>query len=80
MWTFDVYCGAPHVDNGEAKSKKGDVKQAKNVVKKLLDGLNGKGRTCTMNNCFTSIELFVNLEHRGIYATWIVRNNHTLVT
>lgn len=73
--TFDAYCGAPHVDDGEAKVKERRRETIEDVVKKLLDGLNGRGHTCMMNNCFTSIELFMDLEHRGIHATRIVHNN-----
>lgn len=75
MWTFDAYCGAPQVDEGEATSKKRDAKQGMNAVKKLVRGLDGRGHTCLMDNSLTSIELFREMEQRGLYVMGNVQNN-----
>jgi hypothetical protein len=41
-----------------------------------LDGLDNLGHVVVMDNFFTSVELFHDLERRGIYATGTIRSNH----
>jgi len=47
----------------------------KRVVEGLLVGLEGRGHVVVMDNFFTSVELFRDLEQGGTYATGIVRSN-----
>jgi len=72
---FDVYCGASIETIGAPKSKKGEPKMEQRVVEALLVGLEGRKHVVVMDNFFTSVELFCDLEWRGTYATGTLRRN-----
>lgn len=72
---FDVYCGAFVQSVDDAKSKKGEAKQGAKVVESLVAGLEHRGHVVVMDNFFSSVELFRDLERRGIYATGTIRSN-----
>jgi hypothetical protein len=72
---FDIYRGKsistiehPHPSHGEASL-------GYSVVMDLVRGLEDKNHVVTMDNYFTSVGLFCDLEWRGIYATGTVRSN-----
>jgi hypothetical protein len=75
VYNFDVYCGASYESIGDPKSKKGEAKQGQRVVESLVGGLDDLGHVVVMDNFFSSVELFRDLERRGIYATGTIRAN-----
>lgn len=60
-------------------SGKGEGLQGRNVVKDLLADLGGKGHIVTMDNFFTSVPLFLDLQNRGIMAMGTLRANRKYV-
>jgi hypothetical protein len=75
VYNFNVYCGASFQRIGDTKSKTGEAKQGQRVVESLVEGLDDLGHVVVVNNFFTSVELFSDLERRGIYATGTIRAN-----
>jgi hypothetical protein len=70
---FNIYCGASHysVDGGKDNVVEGG--QGAEVVEKLVGKLAHQGHLVLMDNFFSSVELFQELEKKGIYATGTVR-------
>jgi hypothetical protein len=66
VYNFDVYCGASFQSIGDPKSKKREDKQGQRVVESLVGGLDDFGHIVVINNFFSSVELFSDLEYRSI--------------
>jgi hypothetical protein len=66
-------------DENLERSGKGKGLQAHNVVKGLLQELEGRGHIVTTDNYFTSVPLFMDLLEHGIMATGTLRANRKYV-
>jgi hypothetical protein len=78
VYTFDIYSGAPSnlaETNEHKKRRKGEPQQALKVVKKLTAELQGRYHCISMDNLFSSVELFRGLEAMGIYASGTIRSD-----
>lgn len=69
---FDVYCGASMESLDDPSSKNGEAKQGQKVVESLVCGLENRGHVVVIDNFFSSVEFFRDLEQRGI----ILCNGH----
>jgi hypothetical protein len=72
---FDIYCGKPISTLENPRPSRAEASLAYTVVMDLVRGLEEKNHVVTMDNYFSSIGLFRNLERWGIYATGTVRAN-----
>jgi hypothetical protein len=72
---FEVYCGKTTATLWEGMSQRAEHKLAHQVVTDLTTGLDNKGHVITMDNFFTSVGLFRDLERPGIYGTGTMRSN-----
>ena len=72
---FDIYCGARHYSLDDEVENKVEGGQGVEVVHKLMSPIANRGHLVVMDNFFSSIELFEELERKGIYATWIIQGN-----
>jgi hypothetical protein len=78
VYNFDIYSGAPSnplETNEGQKRRKGEPQQALKVVKKLTEELQGRHHCISMDNFFSSVELFRDLEAVGIYASGTIRSD-----
>jgi hypothetical protein len=72
---FEVYCGKSTTNLVGGMSQRVEQNLAHRVVMDLTAGLDNKGHVITMDNFFTSVGLFHDLEHRGIYAIGTMHSN-----
>jgi hypothetical protein len=72
---FDIYCGKSISTFDHPQPSREEASLGYSVVMDLTRGLEDKNHVVTMDNYFTSVGLFRDLERRGIYATGIVRSN-----
>jgi hypothetical protein len=72
---FEVYCGKSTATLGGGMSQGAEQNLAHWVMTNLTSGLDNKGHVITMDNFFTSVGLFRDLERRGIYATGTMHSN-----
>jgi hypothetical protein len=72
---FDIYCGKMISTLENSRPSRAEASLGSTVVMDLMRGLEGKNHVVTMDNFFTSVGLFRDLERRGIYATGTVRSN-----
>lgn len=75
VYNFDVYCGKTIQNIENPRALRGEGNLAKRNELELLDGLENKGHVVTMDNFFTSVDLFARLLERKIYASGTVRLN-----
>jgi hypothetical protein len=73
VYNFDIYCGAQN--GGDVPARRGEGNLARNVVVKLMEGLEGKGHVLITDNYFSSIGMFKELAEREIFATGTMRAN-----
>jgi hypothetical protein len=73
---FEVYCSKSTATLARGMSQGVEQNLVHRVVTDLTTGLDNKDHVITMDNFFTSVGLFRDLEHRGIYATETMRSNH----
>lgn len=57
------------------KSKKWEAQQGRNVVRRMVGPLYGRGHIVVMDNCFTSIDLFMDLVGKCMLATGTIWSN-----
>jgi hypothetical protein len=72
---FDVYCGKSQVTLAGGASAREDQTLVHRVITNLTTGLENKSHVIVMDNYFTSVGLFCDLERWGIYATGTMRSN-----
>jgi hypothetical protein len=72
---FDIYCGKSNSILECPQPSRVEASLGHSVVMDLTRGLEEKNHVVTMDNYFTSVGLFRDLECRGIYATGMVRSN-----
>jgi hypothetical protein len=72
---FDIYCGKSISTLENPRPSRAEASLGHSVVLKLTQGLEDKNHVVTMDNYFTSVGLFRDLERHGIYATGTVRAN-----
>jgi hypothetical protein len=72
---FDIYYGKAISSLENPRPSCAEASLAHTVVMDLVRGLEDKNHVVTMDNYFSSVGLFRNLEWRGIYATSTVRAN-----
>jgi hypothetical protein len=72
---FEVYCGKSTAICGGDMSQRTKQNLAHWVVMDLTVGLDNKGHIITMDNFFTSVGHFHDLERRGIYGTGTMHSN-----
>jgi hypothetical protein len=72
---FEVYCGKNTATLVGGMSQCAEQNLAHQVVTDLTTRLDNRGHVITMDNFFTSIGLFRDLECRGIYATETMHSN-----
>ena len=72
---FDIYSGASHYFLDDENGKMVEGGQGIEVVDNLVSSLAHRGHLVIMDNFFSSIELFEELEKKGIYATRTVCGN-----
>jgi hypothetical protein len=70
-----VYCGKTQATLARSASTREEQALAHRVITQLTTGLENKEHVLVMDNYFTSIGLFRDLERRGIYATGTMRSN-----
>jgi hypothetical protein len=75
IFDFDIYCGKSQATLESRASTTEEQNLAHRVVTQLTTGLENKGHVVVMDNYFTSVGLFRDLERRGIYATGTMRSN-----
>jgi hypothetical protein len=75
VWDFDIYCGKNQATLEGRASSREEQSLAHRVVMDLTGGLEHKNHVVVMDNFFTSVGLFRDLERRGIYATGTMRSN-----
>jgi hypothetical protein len=75
IYDFDIYCGKSQATLESRASRTEEQNLAHRVVTQLTAGLDNKGHVVVMDNYFTSVGLFRDLERRGIYATGTMRSN-----
>ena len=68
IYNFDIYCGQNFDSKGKALCSKRKSTVTYEVVMKLSSGLNYFRHCKTMDNCFISILLFIELASKGIYV------------
>ena len=74
IYDFDVYCGKNMQSIDGQESSRIIANLGYKVVIDFTRGLENKGHVIVMDNFFTSIELFQDLERRGIYKTRTMRS------
>jgi hypothetical protein len=72
---FEVYCGKSTATLAGGMSQRAEQNLAHRVVMDLTARLDNKGHIITMDNFFTNVGLFRDLERRGIYAVGTMRSN-----
>jgi hypothetical protein len=77
IFDFEVYCDKSTTTLAGGMSQDVEQNLAHWVVTNWTACLDNKGHVITMDNFFTSIGLFCNLEWHRIYATRIIYSNHT---
>jgi hypothetical protein len=73
IYDFDIYCGKSQATLESRACTTEEQNLAHPVVTELTAGLGNKGHVVVMDNYFTSVGLFRDLEHRGIYATGTIK-------
>jgi hypothetical protein len=59
VYNFDIYSNAQN--GGDVLARRGEGNLARNVVVKLMEGLEGKGHVLITDNYFSSVGLFKEL-------------------
>jgi hypothetical protein len=72
---FDIYCGKSISTLENPRLSCAEVSLGHSVVMDLTRGLENKNHVVTMDNYFTNVGLFHDLERRGIYGIGTVRAN-----
>ena len=72
---FDIYCGKSISTLECPRPSCAKASLGHHVVMELTRGLEDKNHVVTMDNYFTSVGLFCDLEQRGIYTTGTVQSN-----
>jgi hypothetical protein len=76
VYNFEIYCGRnDEAIGGGAPMVHGEGGLAKEVVLRLVSGLEGKGHVVVTDNYFSSVPLFSELANQEIYATGTMRSN-----
>jgi hypothetical protein len=68
VWNFDIYRGASLQTLGNKNASKLEAGLGQRVVENLTVGLEDKEHVVVIDNFFTNVELFQNLEQMGIYG------------
>jgi hypothetical protein len=75
VWNFVVYCGKKDATSTAEPIVREKSKLAHKVIMESSRNIEGKWHVITMNNFFTSIDLFKELPENAIYAMGTLKSN-----